>query len=153
MEKEKLRSEIEEKYKWDLTRIYKNSKDWDKDLEELDKLIDKIPSFKGKLFSDSKTLKEYLELEVEIDKLINKLYSYASLEHDVDISNTESQKRQDLILSSIYKFNEKDSFFQEELFKKDADEVKKLLNEDDFLKDYELLIERQNRYRALFNFR
>ncbi len=147
MEKEKLRSEIEEKYKWDLTRIYKNPKEWDKDLEELDKLIDKIPSFKGKLFSDSKTLKEYFEIEVEIDKLINKLYSYASLEHDVDISNTESQKRQDLILSSIYKFSEKDSFFQEELFKKENEEVKKLLDEDDFLKDYELLIERQNRYR------
>ena len=75
MEKEKLRSEIEEKYKWDLTRIYKNPKEWDKDLEELNKLIDKISSFKGKLFSDSKTLKEYFELEVEIDKLINKLYS------------------------------------------------------------------------------
>lgn len=143
----KKRDEIEEKYKWDLTRIYKTEEEFEKDLEKLNTLIDKIPSFKGKLFSDSKTLKLYFELEEEIDRLSNKLYSYAHLQHDVDVSDTTSQKRQDLIMSSLYKYSEKDSFFQEELFAIDYDKVKELLNEDAYLKNYELQIERQNRYR------
>ncbi len=147
METVKKRSEIEEKYKWDLTRIYKTEEEWEQDLQKLNTLIEKIPSFKGKLFSDSKTLKLYFELEEEIDKLINKLYSYAHLQHDVDVSDTASQKRQDLVFSTIYKYSEKDSFFQEELFAQDTDRVKELLNEDEFLKNYELQIERQNRYR------
>ena len=45
--KEKLRSEIEEKYKWDLTKIYENDEEWEKDYKEVSnslKTIEKYPS-------------------------------------------------------------------------------------------------------------
>ena len=40
--KEKLRSEIEEKYKWDLTTIYKNEDDFKSDLAKAKKEIYKV---------------------------------------------------------------------------------------------------------------
>jgi len=48
MEKTKKRSEIDNQYKWDLTKIYKSDKECLKDLEECRKSLSEIESFRGK---------------------------------------------------------------------------------------------------------
>ncbi len=150
MEKEKLRSEIEEKYKWDLTRIYKNLDDFNKDLEEVKKLTLEIPKFKGKLFSNSKTLEEYLRLEETIDKLINKLHVYSHLKADEDVADPKYQKLNDMVMSSYYDIANVDCFFEEEFFKEDYEKIEKMLDESEFLKTYKLQFARVNRYRDHF---
>ena len=47
--KEKLRSEIEEKYKWDLSKIYHDPQDFYKDIEICQSLLDELATFEGKL--------------------------------------------------------------------------------------------------------
>ena len=39
---EKLRCEIEDKYKWDLTKIYKDEKEWQKDFDDVKEKILKV---------------------------------------------------------------------------------------------------------------
>ncbi len=74
----KQRSEIEEKYKWDLTEYFKSDEDWQKEFEMVKPLYKKLAEFDGKLSSDDNLL-NCLTLEKEIDERVGKLYVYASL--------------------------------------------------------------------------
>ena len=61
------RSEIDNKYKWDLTKIVKDKKDFDKKYKEIEKLINNISNYKDIITKDENTLynflKDYEELE------------------------------------------------------------------------------------------
>ena len=41
---EKLRCEIEDEHKWDLTKIYKDEKEWQKDFDDVKEEILKVTS-------------------------------------------------------------------------------------------------------------
>ena len=47
-EKIKLRSEIDDKYKWDLTTIYQNEEKWQKDYEKAQSLLEKVALYRKK---------------------------------------------------------------------------------------------------------
>ena len=90
---EKLRSEIEDKYKWDLTLMYKNEEEYQKDFDELKKLVSEIKKYKGILTKDANTLLEFLKLDNKIDILITNLFVYACSKKDEDVANEENSKR------------------------------------------------------------
>ena len=48
----KKRKEIEDKYKWDLTPIYKTEDEWKKDYEEVKNEIEKVKDFKNTFLKD-----------------------------------------------------------------------------------------------------
>ena len=52
--KEKLRSEIDDKYKWDLTLIYKTIEDFEKDYKKAKEKIEKVSSYKDKYLNNGK---------------------------------------------------------------------------------------------------
>ena len=82
MEKQRKREEIEEKYKWDLTTIYKTDEDWYKELELVSNEVEKIPNYKGKIVSSAKDLLAYARFSENLTRKSYKLYYYASLKHD-----------------------------------------------------------------------
>ena len=54
------RSEIDNKYKWDLTKIVKDKKDFDKKYKEIEKLINNISNYKDIITKDENTLYNFL---------------------------------------------------------------------------------------------
>ena len=86
----KERSEIEEKYKWDLKLMYESTLEWEKDFEILKEKVSKFLNFKGKLLKDSKTLLQALQCKDEIGRLFEKLSSYAVRKSDEDTRDNES---------------------------------------------------------------
>ncbi len=80
------RKDIPEQFKWDLTSIFTDDNEWEKEFKEVEKayLHYDFTPFKGKL-SDKKTLLAYFTLEETISRRIEKLYSYAHLRHDEDV--------------------------------------------------------------------
>ena len=60
---EKLRCEIEDKYKWDLTKIYKDEKEWQKDFDDVKEKILKVLEYKDSFLSNGKKLYEYLKYD------------------------------------------------------------------------------------------
>ena len=56
-----LRSEIDSKYKWNLTAVYETDAAWELDLEELKKLYPKMADYKGRLLSNPETLLSSIE--------------------------------------------------------------------------------------------
>lgn len=83
------RSEVSNKYKWQLTEIYANKDAFNKDLEKVKKdYIPKYADYKGKLNSAA-TIKSYIEHDEATSRLVNKLYVYAGLYSNLDQSSSQ----------------------------------------------------------------
>ena len=87
----KLRSEIEEKYKWDLTPLCKDDSAFYEKIEALKDYIPKFERFKGKL-NDKESLKEYFALSREFDEMFAPIYLYAYIKSDEICSDNERTK-------------------------------------------------------------
>lgn len=148
MAKEELkRSEVEEKYKWDLSCIYKNNDEFYKDLDILKKLIKEIENFKGKINENENTLYEFLTLETKISNLIDNLYTYATCNSDCDVSNSENKKLQSEVLAVYSMYGEISSFVSPELMKTPYEKVKEYISKNDKLKEYEYPLKDIYRYQ------
>ena len=146
--KEKLRSEIDDKYKWDLTRMYSNEDEFNSDFDNLVKLIDKMKSFKGIIAKDSNTLLEYLKLEEEIDVIFTNIYVYAYCKYDEDLSNKISQKRYNKVFNLLSKYDDITSFVMPELLKTDYEVIKEYIKENKELEEYSFDLEEIYRYQS-----
>ena len=147
MKKEKTRSEIEEKYKWDLTSLYKDEKAFDKDINEVNKLLKEIKNYKGKLTKSSENLYNYLKLDERITVLIENLYVYASAKYNEDVSISENLQRQNEVLNLDALFSEYTSFMKPELMKTDYKTIEKYINENDKLKEFKFDLEYLYRFQ------
>lgn len=147
MIEQKKRSEIEEKYKWDVTKIYKTEDNWYKDLDKFKEEIKLIDNYKGKLFSSSNVLQKYLELTEKLSKLENELHLYAFLLENEDATNVNSQKLTQLITDAVFTLEEKLSFFDEEFFNTDYDKILSILDSNEYLQKYKNYFAKLNRYR------
>ncbi len=144
---EKTRSKIDEKYKWNLSRMYKDDDEFNLDCDKLDNLIKKINDYKGIITKDAKTLYDYLRLEEQIDVVFTNLYVYANCKNDEDLENKESQRKYNLVLNLLSKYDEVSSFTTPELLKTDYEVIKKYIKENDYLKEYSFDLEEIYRYQ------
>lgn len=147
VKEEKQRSEIEDKYKWDLTRMYKDENEFNLDCNNLIHLFEKLKEFKGIITKDSKTLYDYLKLEDQIDIIFTNLYVYASCKNDVDLTDKDSQKQYNKVLDLLSKYDDISSFTTPELLKTDYKVIKKYIKENDSLKEYAFDLEQIYRYQ------
>lgn len=61
-----------DKYKWDLTKLFKTDEEFDKSIDKVNELLEEIVKYKGRIFESSATLLEFLKLDTEIDMLTEK---------------------------------------------------------------------------------
>ncbi len=80
-------------YDWDLTSLYKSEEDYQKDLNAFKEMIPLFATFKGHLGEDEK-LKEYFDLNIRLELLVNRLYAYAASKADLDRRVVESVSRE-----------------------------------------------------------
>lgn len=142
VKEEKLRSEIDDKYKWDLTRMYKNIDEFNSDYDKALKLIEEIKAFKGILTKDAKTLYDYLKKDDELNIVLVNLYVYVSCKLDEDMSNKESQKEYSKILNLYSLSDDALSFTMPELLNTNYEIIKNYIKENDALKEYKIDLER-----------
>ena len=72
------RSAIDQKDQWDVTLMFADDDAWNKEFDRLDSLVEPIVAKRGKLDSAS-ALAAFFAAETELDRLIERLYVYASL--------------------------------------------------------------------------
>ena len=147
MEKQLTRKEVDNKYKWDLTPIYKNDKEWESDLERAKEEIKKISKFTD-LLSSSKRLLEYIKYNEETERLLYKLYYYAHLNHDSDTTDTKYQKMVKNVSDIMTEYGELGSFVTPLFMKTDYSIIEKYYEEEPKLKEYEFNIKNMYRYQA-----
>ena len=146
-QRQKTRSEIEEKYKWDLTPIYKDVESWYDDYNVVSKEIEKVLDFKGNIVSSAKNLLDYIEFSMNLERKLYKLYYYAHLNFDSDTTNNEYQKMNGKIENLLAEYNKLDSFANPEMMKVDYNKIKEFYKEEPKLKEYEFLLEQLYRYK------
>ena len=105
MEKQKLRDEVSNDYKWDLTKIYKTDEEWNKDYQKLESEIIKIKDYTN-FIESSENLYNFLTFNEKIERLLNKLYYYAHLNFDVDTLNDKYQEMNQKMIDMLDYFNE-----------------------------------------------
>ena len=146
-QRQKTRSEIEEKYKWDLTPIYKDVDSWYADYDSVAKEIKKVVDFKGNIVKNAKNLFDYIEFSMNLERKLYKLYYYAHLNFDSDTTNDEYQKMNGKIENLLAEYNRLDSFANPEMMKIDYSQVKEFYKEEPRLQEYEFLLEQLYRYK------
>lgn len=86
-----IRADIPQKYKWDLTKIYKTEADFDSDMKKAEGMIDAFSSHEKDMISSPECLYATFEDMFKIHRLLEKLYQYASRSFDVDTSQNKYQ--------------------------------------------------------------
>ena len=90
MQEVKERKEISNKDKWDLSSIYKNSNEWQKDLNYIKDEIKLLMLFEGKL-NNKKDILDFFVSSDTLYRKLEKLYVYSRLILDQDLSNSKAQ--------------------------------------------------------------
>ncbi len=135
---QKERSEIAEADTWNVYDLYESNEAWKIAKDKLIEKASKIEDYKGKLGSSSKTLLEFLTLSGEINKEGGRLYIYTSLKSDVDLRNQENQALKKDIRQAFITLGQKMAFVAPELAAIPEETMKKFIEEEDGLKDYQL---------------
>ena len=143
---QQTRNEINDKDKWDLTLIYKNIEDFNKDLELAKTEIKKVSDFKD-LLSSSKRLLEYIEYDEKIERLLYKLYYYAHLNFDSETTNTKYQEMVRKISDLLNEYGELSSYIRPLFMNTDYSVIEKYMEEETKLKEYKFSFEKMYRYQ------
>ena len=134
--KDKTRDEIDEKYKWDLTRIYKTEKEWQQDFEYIKANADRYLDFKGKLNTADNIL-AYFEFDEKFSKKADAVYMYAALKFDEDTSNSKYQELKGKIEKVLTDIGAKSAYVLPEMLKLSKDDYDKFMLENSKLKLYD----------------
>jgi len=115
MDKLPLRSEIDDKFKWQLEDIYADNSIWEDDYKDLVSKSEAFTAFSGKLSEGGDVLLEAFAASTYINQKLEKMYVYAHMRRDED--NAEP-KYQDMLMRVEFlaaDISAKMSFFEPEL--------------------------------------
>lgn len=144
---EKLRCEIEDKYKWDLTKIYKDEKEWQKDFDDVKEKILKVLEYKDSFLSNGKKLYEYLKYDEEVSRKLEKIYYYAHLNYDADTLDEKYKVMTNKVSDLFTKYNELSSFVVPEILKLNEEKLNTFYKDEEKLEDYRFSIENIYRFK------
>ena len=83
------RKDVEQKYKWDLSVIYKDEDAFYKDYSEAEKLIKAYKKHEAVMTDSPEALLSALNDLSLVERMIEKIYLYASLSFSVDTTNNK----------------------------------------------------------------
>ena len=87
------RREVPEELTWDLTPLYAAPEAWEADFARLDELAAPVLAMQGKLDTAAAVAK-LLAAETALDRLLERLHTYAHLRHDEDTAHDANQARE-----------------------------------------------------------
>ena len=147
----KLRTQVAPQDQWDLTPLYPNLQAWEKDFEELavadsEQRWPEIARHQGKLGEGADQIKKALEATMKIARRLEKLYTYAHLKHDEDITQDDHKKAFSKISVLMNAFQQAVSWFDPELLALPEEKLKKLISAPE-LAEYRFYLDRITRLK------
>lgn len=130
------REEVPEKLTWDLTKIFKNQEEFDKEYSELSNELNEVSKLKGSLKKGSKEFLKALELILDVERKLEVLYVYAHLKNDQDTANTTYQALMARARTLVSKASEAVSWFEPEVLSLSDEEIASYLAEEKGLEIY-----------------
>lgn len=139
--RQKLRSEISDKYKWKLDKIYSDDSVWQEEFDNLKKVAPEIKKFEGKL-DNADTIYDYLKLFEKNSRTAEKLLMYAYLKYYEDTSNSVYQGLKTKIDLYFGEFSSYSAFFEPEILSMDSEKLKNMIKESSKLQEYSFIFDK-----------
>lgn len=145
----KDRYDVPECDRWNVEALYSSWQAWEKDLDKWVRPLQKIhwqewDDYQGHL-ADPKKLKEFLDKMFLFDRHLSRLYTYAHLRHDEDVTAEQPNQAYTRMVSFLYSFREELAWFEPELLQLTEEQINTMLDSD-ILQEYKVYIEKIVRF-------
>ena len=147
MEKLLNRSEIDDKYKWNLKAMFADEQELDKTIEEGKRLVDTVLKYKGKIMNDSQTLYNFYQDYEKMERVLEKVLVYSSLNYDADTSDNKASTLKLKIEKLCDEVNQKLSFISSEMLSVDFSQVLEYIEQNEKLKPYQFDLKQLFKYK------
>ena len=144
MDKVRKRSEIPEEYKWDLSVLIKDEREFLNILKEIERELENLKKYQGHLFDSAQKLLEYCQKSTVLEKKLVDAYVWANLNKYEDLSSSKATDYVLQVTNLNNKIAENTSWVDTEII---AHEEKEF---DDFLKLEPKLQDFAFQFRNLF---
>lgn len=145
------RNEVPFEDRWNVEALYPSNHEWEKDFNAFVN-PQKIPywpaliPFQGTLGKGPEKIKAALDLLFSIDRELSKLYTYAHLKHDEEITDHDSKNMYEKIVSVAHAFSQETSWMQPEILSLPENTLQSYLKAE-ILKDYAFYLEKMIRIK------
>jgi oligoendopeptidase F len=139
------RKDIDKKYKWDLSVIYKDDAAFEADYKRAEALVKDYASHEKTMTRSARDFYNALSDMTKIEAIIELLWQYASLNFSVDTSNNKYQALNARVRNLATLAGEKSWFVAPYILKLDSDTVEKWFSELPELTSYKRMIEKTMR--------
>lgn len=140
------RQDVPQQDRWNLTNLYPSLDAWQQDFKTIssaakEPFFPELAAFKGTLGKSSEQLKSALKAYFEQERKLRKLYTYAHLLHDEEITLDASKTAYNSIMTIYHQFSQETAWLQPELLSLDNARLKEYL-EAPALKEYHFFLEK-----------
>jgi oligoendopeptidase F len=148
----KTRQEVSLEDRWNVEALYANQEVWEKTIHHLIADFKQTPywpalqAIQGTFEKGPEKVREGLDLMMSIDRQLTKLYTYAHLRHDEDITDPQLKKNYEQILTLIHAFAQETAWFQPELLSLPDTLLQQYLDSP-ILADYQFYLEKMIRLK------
>lgn len=125
------RSTIEEKFKWDLARMYATEADWNSHAQAVEKMVVDFAARKGSLGTSAQSLLATLKQRDQIGIQLEKLYAFAAMRRDEDMRQQQPQALYQRAQTLAVKYDEAAAWFQPEVLQIPEARLKEWLAQPD----------------------
>ena len=133
----KQRNEIEEKYTWDLTTIFPTDEAFEAELAQVSEEVKKAASLAGHLLDSADSLLTTTEVQLDLMRRIEKLYSYAHMKNDQDTRVAKYQEYQAKGMTLYSDFGQSFAFYEPEFMAITEERYQAFLAEQPALQQYQ----------------
>jgi len=109
------RAEIPAEYKWDFTPIFANWAAWEEGLKQMQAKMDAYAALKGSLAQGPEALVRAYKLSDEIGQLEYRVYTYTTLQRDIDTRDNAVSARFQRVQGVLARFGTATAWFTPEL--------------------------------------
>ena len=133
----KQRNEIEEKYTWDLSTIFPTDEAFEAELAQVSEEVKKAASLAGHLLDSADSLLTTTEVQLNLMRRIEKLYSYAHMKNDQDTRVAKYQEYQAKGMTLYSDFGQSFAFYEPEFMAITEEQYQAFLAEQPALQLYQ----------------
>ena len=133
----KQRNEIEEKYTWDLTTIFPTDEAFEAELAQVSEEVKKAAGLAGHLLDSADSLLTTTEVQLDLMRRIEKLYSYAHMKNDQDTRVAKYQEYQAKGMTLYSEFGQSFAFYEPEFMAITEEQYQAFLAEQPALQLYQ----------------
>ncbi|MFC2949969.1 oligoendopeptidase F [Virgibacillus sediminis] len=137
----RTRSQVPEEQTWDLTDLFPNHGEWEKELEAIQKDVEHVTAYKGKLTADPDTLLKGLQAQEEFEQRAIRVATHANLRANADGSDPDNQRDAAKVGAAMAKISSKLAFIQSELLQLSKETMEDYLSKQPKLKTYRKVLE------------